>query len=197
MVKELTPKQKKFVEEYLIDLNATQAAIRAGYFINEKPPEHGYYTYALICPLRGAVFYIGKGKADRVYCHRGKPIGGAEKIKRLENIINSGMELNFIILSTHIDESEAYDVEDILIDVFGYDNLTNVSRDTGVAKEDITPLLPSVYEYNHTKDWAAACLRILEPVKGRIMFMGKLLEKSSEDIIFNVLYKNYFNGVRV
>jgi len=29
--KKLTPKQARFVEEYLIDLNATQAAIRAGY----------------------------------------------------------------------------------------------------------------------------------------------------------------------
>ncbi|MBL4757423.1 MAG: terminase small subunit [Rhizobiales bacterium] len=29
--KTLTPKQEAFVEEYLIDLNATQAAIRAGY----------------------------------------------------------------------------------------------------------------------------------------------------------------------
>lgn len=28
---ELTPKQQRFVEEYLIDLNGTQAAIRAGY----------------------------------------------------------------------------------------------------------------------------------------------------------------------
>ena len=27
----LTPKQRRFIEEYLIDLNATQAAIRAGY----------------------------------------------------------------------------------------------------------------------------------------------------------------------
>nr|WP_312967783.1 terminase small subunit [Brucella intermedia] len=27
----LTPKQERFVAEYLIDLNATQAAIRAGY----------------------------------------------------------------------------------------------------------------------------------------------------------------------
>jgi len=27
----LTPKQARFVQEYLIDLNATQAAIRAGY----------------------------------------------------------------------------------------------------------------------------------------------------------------------
>ncbi len=27
----MTPKQQRFVDEYLIDLNATQAAIRAGY----------------------------------------------------------------------------------------------------------------------------------------------------------------------
>lgn len=31
MSRELTPRQARFVEEYLIDLNATQAAIRAGY----------------------------------------------------------------------------------------------------------------------------------------------------------------------
>lgn len=30
----LTPKQQRFVEEYLVDLNATQAAIRAGYAPN-------------------------------------------------------------------------------------------------------------------------------------------------------------------
>lgn len=29
----LTPKQQRFVEEYLVDLNATQAAIRAGYSV--------------------------------------------------------------------------------------------------------------------------------------------------------------------
>ncbi len=29
--KSLTPKQKRFCEEYIVDLNATQAAIRAGY----------------------------------------------------------------------------------------------------------------------------------------------------------------------
>ena len=30
----LTAKQQRFIEEYLIDLNATQAAIRAGYSVN-------------------------------------------------------------------------------------------------------------------------------------------------------------------
>lgn len=37
----LTAKQKRFVEEYLIDLNATQAAIRAGYAIN-RASEQGH-----------------------------------------------------------------------------------------------------------------------------------------------------------
>jgi phage terminase small subunit len=32
-VAKLTPKQRRFIEEYLIDLNATQAAIRAGYSV--------------------------------------------------------------------------------------------------------------------------------------------------------------------
>lgn len=40
-VGKLTDKQKRFVEEYLVDLNATQAAIRAGY--SEKTAmEQGY-----------------------------------------------------------------------------------------------------------------------------------------------------------
>lgn len=34
MITSLTAKQQRFVEEYLIDLNATQAAIRAGYSRN-------------------------------------------------------------------------------------------------------------------------------------------------------------------
>lgn len=33
MPRPLTPKQERFVAEYLIDLNATQAAIRAGYSV--------------------------------------------------------------------------------------------------------------------------------------------------------------------
>jgi phage terminase small subunit len=31
MARPLTPKQQRFIEEYVVDLNATQAAIRAGY----------------------------------------------------------------------------------------------------------------------------------------------------------------------
>ena len=41
MASRLTEKQKRFVDEYLIDLNATQAAIRAGYSVN-RASELGY-----------------------------------------------------------------------------------------------------------------------------------------------------------
>jgi phage terminase small subunit len=37
----MTPKQQRFVEEYLIDLNATQAAVRAGYSASTAM-EQGY-----------------------------------------------------------------------------------------------------------------------------------------------------------
>lgn len=40
----MTPKQERFVQEYLIDLNATQAAIRAGY--SEKTAEQ--YAHQLL-----------------------------------------------------------------------------------------------------------------------------------------------------
>lgn len=40
-VAELTEKQRRFVEEYLVDLNATQAAIRAGYS-EDSAKEIGY-----------------------------------------------------------------------------------------------------------------------------------------------------------
>ena len=41
MTIKLTPKQQRFVEEYLIDLNATQAAIRAGY-AKKRADQIGY-----------------------------------------------------------------------------------------------------------------------------------------------------------
>ena len=37
--KRLTPKQARFVQEYLVDLNATQAAIRAGYSKKTANPQ--------------------------------------------------------------------------------------------------------------------------------------------------------------
>ena len=58
----LTAKQKKFVEEYLIDLNATQAAIRAGYS-TESAKEIGCEN--LTKPNVNRQSYSGKKSKDR------------------------------------------------------------------------------------------------------------------------------------
>ncbi len=57
----ITAKQERFVEEYLIDLNATQAAIRAGY--SKKNADK--IGSELLGKTRVAE-YIAKRKADRV-----------------------------------------------------------------------------------------------------------------------------------
>lgn len=57
----LTPKQQRFCDEYLIDLNATQAAIRAGYAEN-RASEQAYQLLQKTTVQK----YIQKRKADRV-----------------------------------------------------------------------------------------------------------------------------------
>jgi len=52
----LTPKQNRFIEEYLLDLNATQAAIRAGY--SEK-------TARQVASENLSKPYIAKAVADK------------------------------------------------------------------------------------------------------------------------------------
>lgn len=56
----LTDKQRRFVEEYLIDLNATQAAIRAGYSV-ETANEQGSQNLAKLSIKRE----IEKAMAER------------------------------------------------------------------------------------------------------------------------------------
>ncbi|GEK48441.1 terminase [Bisbaumannia pacifica] len=60
MARKLTPKQERFVEEYLVDLNATQAAIRAGY--SEKRASETAYQLLQKPSVRDA---IAAGKAER------------------------------------------------------------------------------------------------------------------------------------
>ena len=56
----LTPKQKRFVDEYLVDLNATQAAIRAGYRSNSAR-----VTAAKLLTKTNIEIYLGQQQKDR------------------------------------------------------------------------------------------------------------------------------------
>lgn len=59
----LTPKQQRFCEEYLVDLNATQAAIRAGYSKNTAQPISSQNLSKLI--IQEEISRLSKARSKR------------------------------------------------------------------------------------------------------------------------------------
>ncbi len=91
MAETLTPKQQKFIEEYPLDLNATQKAIRAG--LDWEQPD-GFYVYFLVNPITGLVLYVGKGCKNRAHSHlrRFGKTGNALKYTDIRKIRHLGSE---------------------------------------------------------------------------------------------------------
>jgi len=92
---ELTPKQRMFVEEYLVDMNATQAAVRAGYSpgaarqayrLLKKPLDVHLLAddeAAVLAGLEVVDLYEGRG-ANRELVGYTKKYKLADKLKALE-----------------------------------------------------------------------------------------------------------------
>ncbi len=79
---DLTPKQAGFVEEYLIDLNATQAAIRAGYS-KKTANEQGAQLLAKLS-IRQAVAEAQAIRSKRTAITQDEVIQGLKKEATLE-----------------------------------------------------------------------------------------------------------------
>ncbi len=97
----------------------------------EKFPSHifdklGWYVYGLQDPRNGRIFYIGKGKENRVFSHANSLLSKAEakpsdKLELIKEITREGYEVKSLILRHAIpSEAEAYRVESVLIDFCSY-----------------------------------------------------------------------------
>lgn len=92
----------------------------------------GYYVYVLIDPRDKKVFYVGKGKGNRVNQH----LLGAldensqetEKIRSIREIQNLGLHVDLDIIRHELTEKEAFEVESALIDLLGLENLSNIQN---------------------------------------------------------------------
>lgn len=147
----LTVKQRRFVEEYMIDLNGKQAAIRAGYEVR-KPD--GFYVYFLVDPRCGTIFYVGKGKGQRAHHHERKARAGVVDNPRKFDVIQElsllGASPEVFIFESLLTEEDAYQLEATLIQAFKNTGITNISggiEPSGLAakrqaKEFLTRLKP-------------------------------------------------------
>lgn len=88
----------------------------------------GYYVYLYINPLNSSVFYVGKGKGNRVFDHL-KDESESQKASTLREIRANGKEPRIEILVHGLpDEETAYRIEAAVIDVIGVDHLANSVR---------------------------------------------------------------------
>ncbi|MGM0597692.1 MAG: LEM-3-like GIY-YIG domain-containing protein [Myxococcota bacterium] len=87
-----------------------------------------FYVYELIDPKTNKVFYVGKGRANRVYTHLKKAINGdpSDKGFKIREILKTGQKPKLNIVKQGLTEEEAYSFERKLIDEYGLENLTNV-----------------------------------------------------------------------
>lgn len=100
----------------------------------------GYYVYALVDPRDKQIFYVGKGKNDRVLQHAEgiksteKDEDDTEKIVLIKEILAEGKKVEYYILRHGLTEKEAYIVESSIIDLLTYqafqeqniEHLTNI-----------------------------------------------------------------------
>src|SRR5690242_718409 len=85
----------------------------------------GYYIYLYIDPIDNKIFYIGKGKGNRVFDHLTDE-SDTKKTLKIKEILNSGKEPKIEILIHGIkDEETALRIECAVIDIFGVENLSN------------------------------------------------------------------------
>ena len=108
-------------------------------FSKEVSDKLQYYVYRLVDPRTGLTFYVGKGKGNRVFNHAAGAIRFSKtpdsedeltaKIKQIQDIIDSNLEVITIIHRHGMDEETALEVEGALIDA--YPGLTNIQNGHG------------------------------------------------------------------
>jgi uncharacterized protein len=95
-------------------------------FSNVVISELKYYVYLYSHPISNEIFYVGKGKGNRVFSHLDDN-KDSEKVSLLKRLKSENIKPKIEILIHGLeDESTALRVESSIIDLLGINNLTNI-----------------------------------------------------------------------
>lgn len=95
-------------------------------FSNSVIKELKYYVYIYSHPITDEIFYIGKGKGNRVFSHLEEQ-KISHKVQYLNQLKDKGLKPKIEILIHGLEDEEvALKVESSVIDLIGIKNLTNI-----------------------------------------------------------------------
>jgi uncharacterized protein len=151
-----------------------------------------YYVYFLIDPETEDIFYVGKGKGNRVFAHLAEAaqgIGESEKLDQIRAIQQRGIQVKCVIYRHGLTEDQAFEVEAALIDFIGLQELTN--RVAGQHSGDRGPM--SIQEVQTQYD--APKIDIREPVM--LITLNRLYHrKISPDRLYEITRCSWKVGER-
>lgn len=82
------------------------------------------YVYLYSHPVTNEIFYVGKGKGNRVFDHL-KDKKECEKVQYLNDLLSKGLKPKIEILIHGIEDDSVLRIESAIIDLLGIKNLTN------------------------------------------------------------------------
>lgn len=108
-------------------------------FSDETRDALGYYVYCLVDPKDGKVFYVGKGKGDRVFQHalQAEKDNDAEskkldKIREIHSRKDGHNVVGHYIVRHGLDEKSAFEIESVLIDFLTYPKFNTATVMTNI-----------------------------------------------------------------
>ena len=94
-----------------------------------------YYVYCLLDPRDNKIFYVGKGKENRVFSHLRGDIENSsenEKVSLIKEIIQEGKQVEHFIIRHDIDEKTAFEIESTIIDLLTFQKFEHLSTITNI-----------------------------------------------------------------
>jgi len=106
-------------------------------FSQKTLEELGYYVYVLVDPRDNKIFYVGKGKGNRVFDHVKCAVDSdheSEKLEIIRSIIYDNHTVKHYILRHKLTEREAFIVESVFLDFLTYSGFDFVAKISNIVK---------------------------------------------------------------